>query len=60
MIKELKSINSQIKNGKMEPLKWTLSDLPITGETAGLYFVFLIIGRFEVERRDVRVGMFVQ
>lgn len=44
----------------MEPLKWTLSDLPITGETAGLYFVFLIIGRFEVERRDVCVGMFVQ
>lgn len=44
----------------MEPLKWTLSDLPITGETAGLYFVFLVIGRFEAEKRDVRVGMFVQ
>lgn len=44
----------------MEPLKWTLSDLPITGETAGLHFSFLIIGRLEAERRDVRVGMFVQ
>ena len=35
MVEELQSLKKQIKNGKLQPLPWSLDDLPITMSTSG-------------------------